>query len=331
MNELDNTKNIVIDYKKLILTLFIFLIIILLISYLFYYNINKNKTTKILGSITHQKKNYIILTDEESDKDYLLKTDKKYNIGDELLVEINKINNKKDPIEASIVKVKIISKNNEIKDSNNIEEPSKENNITTTSTNNISENTQTENNTNSNQPNQNNQKSNNNVSQPNSSNNNSPGTENDVIAYVNNINTKIDQEKSSKSLSESTKSGFITLVDFLFYDGTIKGKKFKELTNAAKIKVLKAAIIIDSKLDNHFPNYKSNLAAKYQNLKSKALSKYLDTTTEVCANNTETCQSAKEGLGDLKRNFSITWNFIKDISGVGLSKLKSWYEIWKVS
>ena len=56
---------------------------------------------------------------------------------------------------------------------------------------------------------------------------------------------------------------------------------------------------------------------------------YLEITTNLCKNNEEGCQTAKEDLKEMKKSFSLTWNTIKSISGVGLSKLKSWYEVWR--
>ena len=80
-------------------------------------------------------------------------------------------------------------------------------------------------------------------------------------------------------------------------------------------------------------DYKEQISATgkkvYTNVKSKALELYLDVTTKVCEDNSDLCETAKEGLGNLKSSFSFTWEYVKEISGVGLSKLKAWYEVWK--
>ena len=155
-------------------------------------------------------------------------------------------------------------------------------------------------------------------------------TEEDIIAYFSNTENEVN---NSTSFKDSLKEKFVTLVDFLFYDGEIKGKTFKELSNKTKLKVLEIFLKIDNKLDNKFPNYKENISNTgnkvYTNVKTKAIETYLNLTTEICTNDASLCESAKEGLRTLKESFSLTWDFIKEMSGVGLTKLKNWYEIWR--
>ena len=69
--------------------------------------------------------------------------------------------------------------------------------------------------------------------------------------------------------------------------------------------------------------------SKNTNLKNKTIELYLDTTATICKDNIELCEDAKIGLGRLKSSFSLTWDFVKEAAGVGLDKLKSWYEVWK--
>lgn len=150
-------------------------------------------------------------------------------------------------------------------------------------------------------------------------------TEEDVINYVKNVS-----ETSSKT---ALKEGFVKVVDFLFYDGEIYGKTFKELSNYAKIKIISLAIKIDSKIEEYVPGYKETISTTtnrvYTNLKTKLVTLYLDTTVKICNSNPTLCEDAKEGLQELKDSFGLTWNFIKEISGIGIAKLKDWYEVWK--
>ena len=67
----------------------------------------------------------------------------------------------------------------------------------------------------------------------------------------------------------------------------------------------------------------------YTNIKTKVVETYLDITTKVCLDSPNVCQAAKSDLADMKASFSLTWDLIKNISGVGLSKLKAWYEVWR--
>jgi len=149
--------------------------------------------------------------------------------------------------------------------------------------------------------------------------------ENDIINYANEISKTDNKDK--------LKEGFVTIIDFLFYDGKIYNKTFNELSNSAKIKIIALAIRIDNKMDELFPDYKDKISANtnkiYINLKTKIVALYLDTTVKICSNNSALCKDAKTGLNELKDSSNITWDFIKDISGVGINKLKNWYEVWR--
>ena len=329
-----NDKNYNVSYKKIILIFGITLAIILALAILFYVNISKDTSKVIKGSVKYIGDDYIILTDKDSDDEYLIDMDDmdfddKCEVGDELSLTIDKIKNNKDPIEAEAKNVKIIEKAK--KEEIVIEEEKPTNEVSTNSSDSDKVNGGISNNVIDNNVSGNNEVSSNRNYANNSYSANSVGTEEDVVSYFNAVSTDIDRSSSNKSLSASAKSGFVNIVDFLFYGGSIKGKTFNELSTSAKLKTLRLGVAIDKKIDNSFPGYKASLSSKYQNVKSLAVSKYLDKTAEICSKNEDACQSAKEGLADLKNNFSITWSFIKDISGVGLSKLKTWYEVWRTS
>ena len=182
-----------------------------------------------------------------------------------------------------------------------------------------------------NSPNKNHTSNNNTNKTPtnNNSNNNvtSKSADEAVLEYVNTI-----QSDADKGITDTLKSGFITVVDFLFYNGKIAGHTFNELTTSAKLEVLKAALWIDDKIDNVFPGYKetiSNGANKvYTSIKNLIVNAYLDITSNICENHDDLCTSAKEGFQDLKESFGLTWEFLKDLASSGLDKLKNWYEIW---
>ena len=67
----------------------------------------------------------------------------------------------------------------------------------------------------------------------------------------------------------------------------------------------------------------------YTNVKAKVLELYLDITLSVCENNADVCETAKQGLRDMKDSFSITWDFIKEIGISSIGKLDKWYRVWK--
>lgn len=157
-------------------------------------------------------------------------------------------------------------------------------------------------------------------------------SENDVVNYFNNLSNSISSRKSEDdtTLREKIKTGFVTVVDFIFYDGEIKGYKFSELTDTAKLKILEIATAIDSKIDEYFPNYKDTIKDKYTDLKGKLAVKYLEYTAKICETvGEETCNEAKEGFNNLKEKFGIAWEFTKELFKSGTSKLSEFYLNWR--
>lgn len=151
----------------------------------------------------------------------------------------------------------------------------------------------------------------------------------DVLSYFYQTNDALDDYNNDKSLGDKIKTNFITIIDFIFYDKEINGKKFNDLSTSAKLKVLKLALSIDSKINKVLPDYKETLEDKYKNVKSDTVGKYLDITSDVCSKHEDSCEEAKKSLKELKNSFSISWNYIRNISGIGLDKLKTWYEVWR--
>lgn len=285
----------------------IFIVVLGSISAMFYINLQKNKTVDVEATVKLVGNNYIIVEDSKGEE-YSLKTNQEYNVGDKVAFVIKDIDENSYPKEGTVVKIDTVSKNINFSITDDVVEESDNSSV--------SENTTNQKDT-----------SNDTVSS------NTSSTEDDVIAYFENLNNKIATYNQDKSIGDSLKEGFVTVVDFLFYDGKIKGKTFDELSATAKLKVLKLVFSIDDRIDKYFPGYKEEISSTgqkvYTNVKAKATALYLDVTTSVCTNDPYTCESAKEGLSDLKESFSLTWDFIKEISGIGVSKLKAWYEVWK--
>lgn len=153
--------------------------------------------------------------------------------------------------------------------------------------------------------------------------------ENDIVAYASSTYSDIENNKSAL---DSAKEGFITLVDFIFYDGTIKGKKFSELTSSAKAKVIYYTLLIDGAIDSKWPNYKENIQSKYHDIKDKLVAKYLDITTSICESSSDSCEQAKSDFKLLKESVKLTWNTLKNAFSYAYNKgkdaLVSWYEIF---
>lgn len=134
------------------------------------------------------------------------------------------------------------------------------------------------------------------------------------------------------NVKNNAKEYFITIVDFIFYDGEIKGHTFNDLSTSAKLKIISIALKIDSKIEDHIPGYKetisSNSSKIYNNVKERLVTLYLDISVEICKNHENDCNTAKEIFKDIKDNCRIGWDFVKKLVSSGTSELKEWYEVY---
>ena len=102
-------------------------------------------------------------------------------------------------------------------------------------------------------------------------------TDEEVVEYIEDVTNEVETLTEEESLSEKTKQSlkkaFITLTDFIFYDGTIKGKTFKELSYEAQTKILELYEKLDAKIESVFPNYKEEIKDTSTKTYSKAKEK----------------------------------------------------------
>lgn len=150
----------------------------------------------------------------------------------------------------------------------------------------------------------------------------------EIIAYMEETENYLDDI----NLQEEVKVRFISIIDFLFYNGSIKGFTFNDLTSKARLQVLKIVLSIDNKIESYLPGYKETITSTtgkvYTGIKLKVIEMYLNTTTKICKYDQNLCESAKKDFQDIKNVFSITWNIIKDLISTGTENLKEWYEIY---
>ena len=160
--------------------------------------------------------------------------------------------------------------------------------------------------------------------------NDSVTSEEDVVNY---FEKKYDEVNNNSwdNVKDKAKEYFITIVDFIFYDGKIKGHTFNDLSSTAKLKIISIALKID-KIEEYIPGYKETISSNgskiYNNVKEKLVTLYLDISTEICKNYENGCNTAKEIFKDVKDNCKIGWDFIKKLVSSGTSKLKEWYEVY---
>ena len=137
-------------------------------------------------------------------------------------------------------------------------------------------------------------------------------------------------EKISTSSNTSTlKSGFVKIIDFIFYGEKINGTTFDELKDEVKLKIISFAYKIDSKIDSLFPGYKEKIVSTvkriYTNIKERLTKLYISITTKICENRPSLCENAKEDWKVLKEDFGITWEWLKKLYGNSKDKLNEWY------
>ncbi len=159
-----------------------------------------------------------------------------------------------------------------------------------------------------------------------------------VINSLNETLNKVKSNVSDSNFLDSAKGIFISVVDFLFYDGSINGVTFDELTDNGKKKVLEIASSIDSAIENKFPGYKDAISAKASNAFNKASEIIKDGAKDLNdfareklgEDNYQSIIDAKDELIYYTKN---AINFIGDVSSSLWSsakdKLNNWYQNFK--
>ena len=179
--------------------------------------------------------------------------------------------------------------------------------------------------------------------------------EEEVVSYIGEIerevNTLSNEPDTSKDVKKSLEDTFITLTDFIFYGGTIKGATFASLTDAAKEKVLTLYEKIDNTIESKFPNYKENIkstaeksyttvVSKASDLKDSIISKYKEKVGEDAYNNVvDNFNEDKNRFQDaytpyVEKGKEIGSQAIdkgKEVVGSTIDKLDDWYQGFKES
>lgn len=179
--------------------------------------------------------------------------------------------------------------------------------------------------------------------------------EEEVVSYIGEIerevNTLSNEPDTSKDVKKSLEDTFITLTDFIFYGGTIKGTTFASLTDAAKEKVLTLYEKIDNTIESKFPNYKENIkstaeksyttvVSKASDLKDSIISKYKEKVGEDAYNNVvDNFNEDKNRFQDaytpyVEKGKEIGGQAIdkgKEVVGSTIDKLDDWYQGFKES
>lgn len=162
--------------------------------------------------------------------------------------------------------------------------------------------------------------------------------DNIVIDELNNTLNNIEKSTRDENFKDKASSTFISIVDFLFYDGTIKGISFDELTEKGKEKVLEISSKIDVKLEEKCPGYKekiSNSTSKAYQKASKIIKKGAKNINDFAKNalGDENYQAIIDAKDELAKYSKEALNFV---TGAGSKvfnntkeKLNEWYQNFK--
>lgn len=160
-----------------------------------------------------------------------------------------------------------------------------------------------------------------------------------VINSLESSLTKINNGSTSdSSFSDSAKGVFVSIVDFLFYDGEINGVTFDELTDSGKQKVLEIASKVDGAIESKIPGYKetiSNTASKAFNKASEVIKSGANNLNNFAREKLgeENYQSIIDAKDELVYYTKNAISFLGDVGGKAFNSIKdkvsSWYQDFK--
>lgn len=129
-----------------------------------------------------------------------------------------------------------------------------------------------------------------------------PTTEEELSEYIEVINKEVSQltqkEKLTSSEQNTLKNTFITLTDFIFYNGQINGKTFSELTDEVKKEIIIIYEQIDQQIEKKYPGYKDEI-------KENAEKTYNDIKEQLTILKEELINNYKEDVGEDKYNEQV--------------------------
>ena len=142
-----------------------------------------------------------------------------------------------------------------------------------------------------------------------------------VLEYMENLYNSISELEDSASIK--ARNGFISTIDFLFYDGEICGVTFDSLSASAKEKVIIISTKIVEKIDSKFPNLRSSVGEKYSEASLYLVNKK-DELVDVVKGKLgrDNCDKISDYYKSAKDKASNTYDKAKE-------KVKNWYENYR--
>lgn len=155
-----------------------------------------------------------------------------------------------------------------------------------------------------------------------------------VLKYYQDEETKIKRllNSNDKDMKQKVSEKVVTLVDFLFYDGEIKGIIRADISDETKDKLMNIIEKVDTKIEKRFPDYKEKISDKTSDalnfIKEKGtngIHKLDDYLNQKVDNYDEFKDVANSIISNTKDDFSE----VKDLAKSGFSKVKDYYENWR--
>lgn len=155
-----------------------------------------------------------------------------------------------------------------------------------------------------------------------------------VLKYYQDEETKIKRllNSNDKDMKQKVSEKVVTLVDFLFYDGEIKGITRADISDETKDKLMNIIEKVDTKIEKRFPDYKEKISDKTSDalnfIKEKGtngIHKLDDYLNQKVDNYDEFKDVANSIISNTKDDF----NEVKDLAKSGFSKVKDYYENWR--
>lgn len=155
-----------------------------------------------------------------------------------------------------------------------------------------------------------------------------------VLKYYQDEETKIKRllNSNDKDMKQKVSEKVVTFVDFLFYDGEIKGITRTDISDETKNKLMNIIEKVDTKIEKRFPDYKEKISDKTSDalnfIKEKGtngIHKLDDYLNQKVDNYDEFKDVANSIISNTKDDF----NEVKDLAKSGFSKVKDYYENWR--
>ncbi len=157
-----------------------------------------------------------------------------------------------------------------------------------------------------------------------------------VINAFEQINYNVNNSliNNSANVLDTIKTGFITFIDFIFYDTSINGITFNELNEENKQRILDLFNNMDEGIMNYFPNYKeefSEFGSDTLNFFTDLIKKGAYNITEFTKNHIDPVhynnfiQIKNNFLSTSKEILDTSWDYITDGLEISKDYIQNWY------